>query len=70
MGTSPPMRTATGKLTAGLFAATLALGLGACSDEDNDGATTDEEVNQVDDAVDSGASEVQEEVDQGQQEAE
>lgn len=59
------MRDTTRKLTAGLFAATLALGLGACSDEDGDGARTDEEVGEVDDAVDQGADEVQEEVDQG-----
>ncbi len=64
------MRVTTRKLTAGLFAAVLALGLGACTDEDNDGASTDEEVGNVDDAVEQGADEVQEEVNQGQREAE
>ena len=59
------MRDVTRKFTAGLFAATLAFGFGACADEDGDGARSDEEVGEIDDAVDRGADEVQEEVDQG-----
>ncbi len=64
------MRDTSRKLTAGLFAAVLALGLSACTDEDSDGATTDEKVGNVDDAVDQGADEVQQEVHEGQHQAE
>ncbi len=64
------MKETSRKLTAAIFVATLALGLGACTDEDADGARSDEEVGQVDDALEGGANEVQEEVDEGQKEAE
>ena len=55
----------------GLFA------LGACSDDDGDGAVTDEEVDQVDEGaedleeeVDEGADEVEEEIEEGEEEVE
>ena len=64
------MNDVTRKLTAGAFAAVLALGVGACSDEDDDGASTDEEVGEIDDAVDEGTDEIQEEINEGQQEVE
>ncbi len=63
------MANITRKISGVLVAATLVFGFGACADEDGDGARSDEEVGEVDDAVDQGADEVQEEVDQGQQEA-
>jgi hypothetical protein len=51
------------------IAAALALGGAACSDEDGDGATTDEEVGELDERVDEGADQLQEEVEQGDEEA-
>jgi hypothetical protein len=50
--------------------AALALGGVACSDEDGDGATTDEEVGEIEERVSEGADQVEEEVEQGQEEAE
>jgi hypothetical protein len=50
--------------------AALALGGAACSDEDGDGATTDEEVGEIEERVSEGADQVEEEIDQGQEEAE
>ena len=55
---------------AAALTAALALGGAACSDEDGDGATTDEEVGEVEEQVDEGADQLQEEVDQGEEEAE
>ena len=55
---------------AAAMVAALALGGAACSDEDGDGATTDEEVGEIEERVSEGADQVQEEVDQGQEEAE
>lgn len=46
----------------------LAVGGVACSDEDGDSATTDEEVDQVEDVVEDGADEVEEGVDQLEEE--
>jgi hypothetical protein len=45
------------------FAAVLVLGGAACSDEDGDGGTTDEELEDVDQTVDSVGDELEEEVD-------
>jgi hypothetical protein len=39
------------------------LGVAACSDEDGDGGTTDEEIQDVEDTVDSIQDEIEEEVD-------
>ena len=55
---------------AAAMVAALALGGAACSDEDGDGATTDEEVGEIEERVSEGADQVQEEIDQGQEEAE
>jgi hypothetical protein len=38
-------------------------GLASCSDEDGDGGTTDEEIEDVEDTADSVEEEIQEEVD-------
>lgn len=48
---------------AGLLALTGAAGLAACSDEDGDGGTTDEEIQDGKDTVDSIEGEIQEELD-------
>ena len=48
------------KLLAALFAAGLLLSPIACSDEDGDGATTDEEVDELDQEVDEGTNEAEE----------
>ncbi len=37
--------------------------LGACSDEDGDGGTTDEEIQDVEDTVDDLGDEIEEEID-------
>ncbi len=55
---------------AAAMVAALALGGAACSDEDGDGATTDEEVGEIEERVSEGADQVQEEVEEGQEEAE
>ncbi len=39
------------------------LGLSACSDEDGDGGTTDEEIEDIEDTVDDVGSEIDEEID-------
>jgi hypothetical protein len=58
----------TTKRLAGLSASVLfglgsAVGISACSDEDGDGGTTDEEIEDIEDTGDSIADEVDEEVD-------
>ena len=63
-----------------LFAGLMTLGLGglaACSDEDGDGAVTDEEVDQVDEGVedadeelDDAGDEMEEEMEEGEEEVE
>lgn len=58
------------RITAIAFAATLAVGGAACSDEDGDGATTDEEIGELDDQVDEGGEEIEEEVEEGENEVE
>lgn len=52
------------KLAIGLVAL-MPLSLAACSDEDDDGAVTDEEVNQVDEGVEEGIDETEDELDEG-----
>src|SRR3546814_17816375 len=52
----------TARIAAASFSALLALGaVGACSDEDGDGGTTDEEIQDGQEAVDSLGHEVEEE---------
>lgn len=59
--------TVTNRIVAASFAGLLTLGaagsLAACSDEDGDGGTTDEEIQDGKDAVDDVKDEVEEEVD-------
>ena len=55
---------------AATFAAALVLGGAACSDEDGDGATTDEEVGELDQNIDEGADELEQEVEEGEAESE
>ncbi|MBW3627063.1 MAG: hypothetical protein KY412_05585 [Actinobacteria bacterium] len=62
------MNTPTKKMTAAAFAALLALGGTACSDEDNDGSTADEETEQVEENVDQGADELDQQIDEGAEE--
>lgn len=62
------MNAPTKKMTAAAFAALLALGGTACNDEDNDGSTTNEETEQLEENVDKGADEVEEQVNEGAEE--
>lgn len=57
------------KIAIGLVAL-MPLSLAACSDEDNDGAVTDEEVNQVDEGLEEGANELGDELEEGAEETE
>ena len=45
-------------------------GITACSDEDGDGATTDEEVNELDETVEDGADAGERELQEGRDEVE
>jgi hypothetical protein len=56
------------KFLAALFAASLLLVPAACSDEDGDGATTDDEVDELDEGSEDVGNELQEEIDQGEDE--
>ncbi|CAN5666738.1 hypothetical protein BH20ACT1_BH20ACT1_01790 [soil metagenome] len=58
------MRSLRDKLTAGAVVTVLAFGAVACSDEDGDGATTDEEIDGAEDQVDEGVDQLEEEVDE------
>lgn len=58
------------KLTAASFVALLALGGAACSDEDGDGARTDEEIGELEDTGEDVGNELEQEVDEGQEEME
>lgn len=62
------MNTPAKKMTAAAFAAVLALGGTACSDEDNDGSTGDEETEQLEENVGQGADEVEQQLDEGAEE--
>lgn len=57
-------------LAASAFALTLALGGAACSDEDGDGAVTDEEIGEIDDKAGDLKDEAEQEMNQGRDEAE
>lgn len=57
------------KATAATFTAALLFGgLTACSDEDGDGARTDEEIGELEDTGEDIGDELEQEVDQGQEE--
>lgn len=58
------MRHTRSKLSAAAITTVLVLGGVACSDEDGDGAGTDEEVDQLEQEVDEGTDQLQEEIDQ------
>lgn len=60
----------TRKFAAAGIVTVLAFGGVACSDEDGDGATTDEEVGEIQDKAEDTGDQIQEEVDEGQNEAE
>jgi len=64
------MNTMIRRITALTAVAVLGLTGAACSDEDGDGATTDEEVGELDDSLDDAGNELGEEVDEGQNEVE
>jgi hypothetical protein len=56
-------RTRIAAITAAAFFAVGSVGLAACSDVDDDGGTTDEEIQEGEDTVDSIGGELEEEVD-------
>ena len=56
------------KLAAVPLAVMLLLGGAACSDEDGDGAETDEEIGELDQKVDEGRDELDKEIDEGEKE--
>jgi hypothetical protein len=60
--------TVTRKLLAGMFGLALVLLPAACSDEDNDGSTTDEEVDQLDEKGEDLDNQLEDEVDEGRKE--
>lgn len=52
------------------LAAALVLAAGACSDEDGDGATTDEEIGEISETIEDGGDQLEEELEQGESELE
>ena len=56
------------RIAASVLVAACALGAVACSDEDGDGAVTDEETGEIDETIDSIGNEIEEEVDRGAEE--
>jgi len=56
-------KTSRGARLAVAAVALFALPLGACSDEDNDGATTDEEIEKVEKGVDEAEEQIRQEID-------
>lgn len=56
------MRSRGTKLAAAALTAVLAFGGAACNDEDGDGAGSDEEVDNLEQEVDEGADQVEEEI--------
>lgn len=59
----PASRTTAAYVAAGLLGLASITGLAACSDEDGDGGTTDEEIQDGRDTATSIGDEIQEEVD-------
>jgi hypothetical protein len=72
LGTARPMTHPSAalrrKIAAGAFAGLLLIGGVACSDEDNDGNTADEEIDEVEDKGRDAGNEVEEQVDEGAEE--
>lgn len=59
------------KAAAATFSAALLFGgLTACSDEDGDGARTDEEIGELEDTGEDVGNEIEQEIDEGQEETE
>lgn len=58
------------KKTAIALVALMPLSVAACSDEDDDGAVTDEEVGEVEESLEEGVQELEEEVEEGADELE
>ena len=63
-------RRTTRRFASGALAVALVFGGGltACSDEDGDGANTDEEVEELDEGAEDVQDQVEEEIDEGQDE--
>lgn len=57
------------KKTAIALVALMPLSVAACTDEDDDGAVTDEEVGEVEESLEEGAEQLEEEVEEGAEEA-
>ena len=77
MGTARPMThpsatlgrsTFARRVAAGAFAGLLLIGGVACSDEDKDGNTADEEIDEVEDKGRDAGNEVEEQIDEGAEE--
>lgn len=51
-----------------LFALMATFGAAACSDEDGDGETTDEETEQIEDGVNDAGDEIEQQIDEGAEE--
>ncbi|WP_436794420.1 hypothetical protein [Actinospongicola halichondriae] len=68
MPTLTTIRRAAGSGFAALLFVGAGLGAAACSDEDGDGNTADEELDQLEDDVRDGADEVEEQIDEGAEE--
>ncbi len=69
LGTPGTMhRTITRTLAAGGLAGLLLVGAPACSDEDGDGNTADEETEEMEDRARDAGDEVQDQVDEGAEE--
>jgi hypothetical protein len=58
------------RAAAAAFTATLLFAPAACSDEDGDGAETDEEVDQIDEGAEDTGEQLEEELDEGEEEVE
>ena len=58
------------RLAAGAVAAVLAFAPAACSDEDGDGAVTDEEVDELEETGEDAGNELEQEVEEGGNETE
>ena len=56
------------RLAVSILVAVCALSGVACSDEDGDGAVTDEEAGEIEETIDSLGSEIEEEIDRGAEE--
>ncbi len=62
------VRRVAGTAFAGLVLVGSAFGAAACSDEDGDGNTVDEEVDEIEDDVRDGVDEIEDQVDEGTEE--